>query len=376
MLLKKICFKIIGLALTIAILVSYTFAFIPACALTIENVVVNPNIISTPAGYVITISGSLNLVDGDTITVTLPSGTNFSPGFLTNASNVAFDAGGASDIPQPAAVVTELTFLAAGIITFQPSLSLTNPNYEAEIGNLWTIYLGITSGTYGTTNVPTGDVINPDTPGNCTVSIYTSKEPTPVTLTVPVLTILNISPTSGPTTGGTTVTITGIGFENGVEVTIGGETATLVEFGSAATAIIVTTPPGIVGPQDVVVTNPDGQSVTLPGAFTYIAPTPTETTTTTTSTTTTTTSTQSPTSTTILTPTPTPTETATTTTSTTTATTSTQAPTSITTFTPITTTPIQTPAPTNWGMIGGIVGGVIVIIGIIAYLAWRRGHGG
>ena len=85
-------------------------------------------------------------------------------------------------------------------------------------------------------------------------------------------TITAISPSSGLTGGGTLVTLSGTDFVSGATVTIGGNTATGVVFGSA-TSITATTPSGTPGARDVVVTNPDNWSGTLTGGFTYYAPT-------------------------------------------------------------------------------------------------------
>jgi hypothetical protein len=83
-------------------------------------------------------------------------------------------------------------------------------------------------------------------------------------------TITAISPNSGPTGGGTSVTITGTYFVSGIMVTIGGTAATNVTFVSA-TSITATTPPGTPGVKDIVVTNPDTQTGTLTSGFTFVA---------------------------------------------------------------------------------------------------------
>ena len=87
--------------------------------------------------------------------------------------------------------------------------------------------------------------------------------------------ITGIEPFSGPTNGGTAVTITGKNFTNGVTVKIGVRDAVDVKVVSA-TEITATTPPGSEGTADVIVTNPDGKSVTLKNGFTYnhIGPVP------------------------------------------------------------------------------------------------------
>lgn len=85
----------------------------------------------------------------------------------------------------------------------------------------------------------------------------------------PVLT--SITPPSGSTAGGTTVAISGGNFQTGTTVRFGGAAATGVVVTSSSNLTAVT-PGHAAGAVDVVVTNPDGQSATLTGAFTYSAP--------------------------------------------------------------------------------------------------------
>jgi hypothetical protein len=87
---------------------------------------------------------------------------------------------------------------------------------------------------------------------------------------LPAPTVTSISPTSGLLAGGTSVAITGTGFVNGATVTIGGASATGVTWNSD-TSISAVTPARTAGAKDVVVTNPDSQSGTLTGGFTYVA---------------------------------------------------------------------------------------------------------
>src|SRR6185503_380715 len=91
------------------------------------------------------------------------------------------------------------------------------------------------------------------------------------TAPVPAPTLTAVSPTSGPTAGGTTITLTGTNFVSGATVRVGGTAATNVTFVSA-TQLTARTPAGTAGARDVQVTNPDGQSATRTGAFTYTAP--------------------------------------------------------------------------------------------------------
>ncbi len=94
---------------------------------------------------------------------------------------------------------------------------------------------------------------------------------------LPAPTVTAISPTSGPDTGGTSVTISGTGFRSGAGVTFGGVAAAGVSVPSGA-QIAATAPAHAAGTVNVVVTNSDGQSVTLFNGFTYnlsIPPPPT-----------------------------------------------------------------------------------------------------
>ena len=78
----------------------------------------------------------------------------------------------------------------------------------------------------------------------------------------------NVTPATGPTVGGTVVTITGSDFAPGAAVRVGGTPATVTAVNE--TWITVTTPPGAVGSVAVVVTNPDGGTTTRASAFTYL----------------------------------------------------------------------------------------------------------
>lgn len=84
-------------------------------------------------------------------------------------------------------------------------------------------------------------------------------------------TITNLTPEAGNTGGGTTVSITGTGFVAVPSVMFGGTPATGISF-SGSTSITATAPAHGAGTVDLVVTNPDGQSVTLSSAFTYFDP--------------------------------------------------------------------------------------------------------
>jgi len=92
----------------------------------------------------------------------------------------------------------------------------------------------------------------------------------------PAVTLTSVTPGSGSSSGGATVTLTGTGFQaNGAAgtdtVMVGGVAATSV-LDVSDTTIMCTVPAGVVGARDVTVTNANG-SATLGGGYTYIAPT-------------------------------------------------------------------------------------------------------
>jgi hypothetical protein len=89
----------------------------------------------------------------------------------------------------------------------------------------------------------------------------------------PPPTISGISPTSGTTAGGTSVTVSGTGFLTGATLTIGGTAATDVVVMNSTT-ITAISPAHSVGTVNVVVTNPDAQNATLSSAYTYSASNP------------------------------------------------------------------------------------------------------
>ena len=84
----------------------------------------------------------------------------------------------------------------------------------------------------------------------------------------PAPTVASIDPAEGSIAGGNEVTITGENFQDGATVTIGGNAAATSAV--SATSITATAPAGDEGAADVVVTNPDAQSVTLAGGYTYL----------------------------------------------------------------------------------------------------------
>jgi LPXTG-motif cell wall-anchored protein len=83
--------------------------------------------------------------------------------------------------------------------------------------------------------------------------------------------VTNLAPPTGPTSGGTVVTITGTGLTGATGATFGGTPGTGFAVNPAGTTITVTTPPHAAGAVPAVLVFPAGTAPA--GTFTYIAPT-------------------------------------------------------------------------------------------------------
>ncbi len=178
----------------------------------------------------------------------------------------------------------------AGTVKLNYSLTIITPNTGTTAGGTavtltGTNFTGATGVTFGGTAatsflVTSATTITCTTPGgaagtanvvvttpggtNAANTLFTyGAPPSPPTLT-------SVSPPTGTTAGGTTVTLTGTGFTGAPSVTFGGNAATSVIVVNATT-ITCTTPAGTAGTASVRVTTPGGTNAanTL---FTYGAP--------------------------------------------------------------------------------------------------------
>jgi len=145
-----------------------------------------------------------------------------------------------------------LNFQVGAVVTFGSAQAT-----DVVVVNSSTITALTPAGSGGPVNVT---VTNPDGQ-HSTLSLGYSYNPAP--------TILSIAPTSGPVAGGTSTNITGTNFTTGASVTFGGVAATNVTVVTSS-QIAATTPPNSPGPANVVVINPDNQSATLTGGFTFM----------------------------------------------------------------------------------------------------------
>jgi hypothetical protein len=181
--------------------------------------------------------------------------------FFTTTLNTAPLISGISPNSGPTAGGTTVTISGTGFAT----------GATVKFGNTFATNVNVVGSTTITAVTPARSagsvnvvVTNPNGQNVSSANGYTYVSSTPAPG------VSTVSPTSGPTTGGTQITITGTGFVAGASVTLGGTAASGVV--SNSTTITATTPAHTAGTVDVAVTNPDGQSGSKAGAFTYNAP--------------------------------------------------------------------------------------------------------
>ncbi|MBU6317248.1 MAG: IPT/TIG domain-containing protein, partial [Acidobacteria bacterium] len=244
---------------------------------------VTPNLGPTSGGTPITITGTnllgttnmtigglaatnIVVVDASTVTAKTPAGG-------VGAKNLVLTSAGGS-----------VTKVGAFTYAPTPTISGVSPSSGPTIGGTTititgTNLTGATSVTVG--GVPATDVtvvsattvtaVTPaGTAGSRSVAVRTvggtaTRAGGFTYLAAPV--VSTVTPSSGPASGGTLITISGTGL-TGASVTVGGEPA--VNVVATATSIFAKTPAGTAGPADVVVTTAGG-STTKSAGFTYVA---------------------------------------------------------------------------------------------------------
>jgi hypothetical protein len=137
-------------------------------------------------------------------------------------------------------------------------------------GNLATNVIINTAGTQITAVDPTGSGIDDVTVTTIGGTSATSGADQFTYIPAPVVT--GVSPSVGPSTGGTAVTISGTGFSGQIAVSFGGNPATNISVNPAGTQITATAPAGS-GTVNVIVTSSAGGVSAAVGAdqFTYIS---------------------------------------------------------------------------------------------------------
>ena len=207
--------------------------------------------------------------DGDTrIDVTVPAASAAGPVNVTVSTS-----GGTSNavtytyvaMPTVSSFTPDTGPASGGTVVTITGTHFTSDS-QASFGNQPATTTVVNSPTSITATAPVGagvvDVMV-TTAGGVSMPLANSKftyDATPV--------VTGISPASGPTAGGTAVTITGVNLGGATAVNFGSNGASSVN-AISATQITAIAPPGV-GSVDIVVTTPDGTSAVVPaGRFTY-----------------------------------------------------------------------------------------------------------
>jgi LPXTG-motif cell wall-anchored protein len=252
-----------------------------------------PNSGPQSGGQTVTITGTNFIIDGTTVTFDGAPATSVTVagnGTSLTATTPAGAVGPASVLVTTdggAASPLDYTYLADGsganVTNLAPTsgptaggtvVTITGTGFTGATG----VNFGGTPGTAFTVN-PAGTTITVTTPSHAAGAV-------PVELVFPggtaaagnftyvAPTITGVDPAQGPTSGGTAVTVTGTGLTGATDVTFGGIPGTNLVVNPAGTSLTVTTPPGPVGPVDVVVVLP-GPDATSVGGYTYLLAAPT-----------------------------------------------------------------------------------------------------
>ena len=145
---------------------------------------------------------------------------------------------------------------------FQPGANATLGGVALSGATVTSTAISGTTGPHAPNATNSVVVTNPDTQSGacaCTYSYDASPAPT----------VSSVTPTSGATTGGTTVTISGASFQAGATATVGG--VALTGMTVTSTTISGTTGAHAAGVASVVVTNPDTQSASCTCTYSYVA---------------------------------------------------------------------------------------------------------
>ena len=228
--------------------------------------------------HTIRVQGREDGISIDQIVLSPGTYLNSSPGALKN-DNTILPRSGNPPPPAPDPTVTGAS-PNSGTTAGGTSVTISGANFASgatvTFGGAAATNVNVVSGSTMTATTPAHAagavnvvVMNPGGQSGTLAGGYTYTAPAPQAPTV-----TSVSPNTGPTAGGTSVTITGTNFATGAALTFGG-TAALNVIVTSATTMTASTPAHAVGAVSVAVTNPDGQSGALTNGFTYTAVTET-----------------------------------------------------------------------------------------------------
>jgi len=220
--------------------------------------------VTSPTTIVATSPTGTGTVD---VTVTTPGGTSATnpgdqftyvsgPPVITSVSPNSGPVTGGTTV-----TITGTGFADANAVDF----GTANVATQWTIVNFTTIVATAPDGQLGPYDIQVSNPSGTSTPVAADVYTYT---------TPPVPTVSGVSPVTGPSTGGTTVTITGVGLTGASSVDFGPGNPSAVYTVNSDTSITATAPAGTLGNTvDITVTTAGGTSATTAAdRFTYTAP--------------------------------------------------------------------------------------------------------
>ncbi len=214
---------------------------------------------------------NVSRVSATRLTVTSPPGTGTVDVVVTNGDGQAVTRAGA--FTYDAAPSVSAISPARGPVQGGTRITLTGANFLSgalvSVGGVPAFAATVLSDTSLVAVTNAGDpgvvdvvVTNPDTQQGTLAAGFT-YDPAP--------TLSALSPLSGTTAGGTTVTLSGTGFLAGATVRFGTTLASGVTV-TSPTELTAITPPRPLGVVTVSVQNPDGQAAQLLRAFRFVSP--------------------------------------------------------------------------------------------------------
>ncbi|WP_174997230.1 IPT/TIG domain-containing protein [Pandoraea iniqua] len=218
------------------------------------------------------LSNSVTVNSSTSLTATVPAGTAGAANIIvTTPLGSKTLVGGYTYYAAPAVTSISPT---SGPASGGTSVTITGTGFN----NVTSVSFGGTSGSNITVNGTTQITATaPAGSGVVDVRVSAAGGTSPVTAAdqftyLGAPTVTSVTPNTGPTTGGTAVTVTGTGFTGATALKFGavaGSSVTVV----SATQITAVSPPGTSGVTNITVTTPNGTSSTTPAnQFTYTSP--------------------------------------------------------------------------------------------------------
>jgi hypothetical protein len=210
-----------------------------------------------------------------TCTVTSPAGTagDTVPVTATTPDGTS-DPSPAGDFTYGDAPAVDGLSPTSGPVAGGTSVTITGANLTGG-----TVDFGATPATDVTCTATSCTATSPAGTGTVHVVVTTPSGPSAMTPAdeftyIPVPTVIAISPLSGPTAGGTTVTITGTGLTGTTAIDFGSLPSTSFTC-TSDTSCTAVSPPSPAGDAHVIATTPGGVSAAAPdNLFTYVSPYP------------------------------------------------------------------------------------------------------